>query len=110
MARFRLAAVTRQVGHASRNVYEVTRVNGHVLLQPLAIPHLGLAAENVNSGFMVFMHVCTGAPSRRKRKQVHAYAPGTSTLGRDTGKIGETLLAFVTVIGMNDGTGRYRRC
>jgi hypothetical protein len=60
-ARLRLTAIGGEMRHSRWDIWEVAGTRHQMPLQVLPIPHLGLATEDIDSGFMMCMQMCFGA-------------------------------------------------
>lgn len=83
----------RQMRHARRDRDHVARARDNVLFQPVAEPHLGLAFQQVDRGFVGFMQMRLGAPAGGNGQQMHANPGGTGILCRNPREIGKALFA-----------------
>ncbi len=71
------------------DIHVVPCIGRHILLESLAVPHLGLTTEDINGRLVVLMQMCAGPSATWERQQMHADGLCTCALGRDSSKVGE---------------------
>src|SRR5437660_764366 len=87
------------------NVQQLTGSRGEMLPQPLAVPHSGLAGEDVDPGLVVLVIMGPGPAPWRDRDEVHAEPGGAYSLRRDPGDVVEVLLSVERLPRVDDHAG-----
>jgi len=90
-----LASIVGEVWNAGRDVDKVAGLRDHVLAQVVTVPHAGFPAQDVYRGLVLIVTMGLSASSRGDVQKVHAQVLRTNSLGGDSGKVVESLLAGV---------------
>jgi hypothetical protein len=92
------AGVHGQVGDVGGDVDQVAGGRLHVVLEPVAPPHLAGAGDDVDRGFVGGVLVGLGAASGRDALEVHADGLRPDGLAGDAFEVGKALFSFVGLV------------
>jgi hypothetical protein len=103
---FRIAEIVGQMGHISGDVDKVAAFGGEVFFESLAVPHAGLAAQDINSGLVTIMPVRLSPSTGWYSHYLQVDCLRTYRFRRDPWRIQERLLANVFNTGA-DNSARH---
>src|SRR5262245_22076852 len=87
------------------DIDKVPGLGDEMLIQIVAIPHAGLAAENVNRGFVTSVLMRLAPGTGRDRRDLQINPAGTCGLSRNPGRVHRPILACELLPGGKDSAG-----
>src|ERR1700676_4388989 len=90
---FRLSMIVGQMRLISRDVDKVPGPSGKMLFQSLAIPHSGLAAQDIDGGLVGLMFVRFSLPTGWDRQDLQMNPLSAPRFGRNAWGVGQGLLS-----------------
>src|SRR5690606_38778002 len=90
-----------------RNIHKFTAFDNLTFFQIITPPHRYFSANDINRGFVIFVHMGIAAVSRWNGKVIHAESFRPNTLRGDTFQIAKSLLALERLRRTQDAAGGF---